>query len=192
MSDGVVSLAATGKYYIISGQHRFVAAQAHAKMATDKYARRPTTRFSGRTLVFCVFSQNGGNVFGIGFIQQESRRWGVQGPWHTTRAVTVGRRALAAQAPPTWTQKFRAKLIKQDASVTVRQIIAGKTQAAQDSSHVPSLSDRLRWLRFELETLMEDAASRGEEATVNKSSLLRETYIKTACRPEKDGSMVCP
>ncbi len=124
---------ATGKYFIISGQHRFVAAQRLAKKAADK-----------------------------------------------------------ALAPPGWTQRFRCHVIKADTTVEVREVIAGKTQAQQESVHGMAFSDRVRWLQREIATAVQAAEERGDaNPTVNRPAVLRLTYTKTGCTTAADGSMVC-
>ena len=124
---------ATGKYYIISGQHRFQAAQQTAKKAAEK--------------------------------------------------------ALPA---PSWTQRFRCHVVKADTSVETRQIIAGKTQALQESVHGMPFSDKVRWLRREMVAELQALEEKGEEyPQLNRAALLRLTYTKTGCTPSTDGSMVC-
>ena len=85
-------------------------------------------------------------------------------------------------------------MVRPNATVAERQAIAGKEQAKQDAAHSWCLSDRLRWAHHELETLAEEGqalqAAGKDVPKVNRSEVLRATYVKTAGRPEKDGAMV--
>ena len=120
---------ASGKYYILSGQHRFEAA----------------------------------------------------------RAVQLAAVA-AAKEPPIWSVQFRCTVVRQSTDLQTRQLIAGKTQAAQSTVLSSHLSDRIDWFRKELQ----DAVDKQDLDTpiVNRTQLLRLTYIKTGCREREDGSMV--
>lgn len=108
-------------------------------------------------------------------------------------AQRIGKLATdKAQTPPEWTRTFRCRVIKPDTDVTIRQIIAGKTQALQESVHGMAFSDRLRWVLREVDALTQAAADAGEDRTpVNRASVLRLTYTKTGCTQAADGSMVC-
>ena len=98
---------------------------------------------------------------------------------------------MAAQAPPSWTQKFRCHLVKADTTVEQREIIAGKTQAAQEMAHGMPFSDKVRWLLREIQLALKAAEERGEAAPVlNRTTLLRMTYTKTGCSAKADGTMV--
>ena len=122
--------AASGKYYVLSGQHRYEAARAIYKKALD-----------------------------------------------------------AAKEPPAWTSEFRCLVVRPGTDLTTRQLIAGKTQAAQATVLTTTLTDRIRWFLTELN----DAVERSDDNApkVNRTSLLRLTYMKTGCREKEDGSMVC-
>ena len=118
---------ATGKFYILSGQHRF---QAARKLAAK--------------------------------LESE------------------------AKTVPLWAKTFSCTVVRKETSLETRQIIAGRVQATQGAVVDPTLSERLRWL------LREVTEARAKDEPLNRTAVLRLTYVKTACREKVDGTMVCP
>ena len=130
-----VPSAASGKYYILSGQHRFEA----CRLLHQKYLKD------------------------------------------------------SGKPPPPWTSQFRCTQLKQNTDLATRQVIAGKCQAAQSTVLSTPLSDRIQWFLGEVDAVLEAAGDQpeGAEVKVNRTKLLRLTYLKTACKESEDGSMVC-
>jgi hypothetical protein len=95
-----------------------------------------------------------------------------------------------ADTPPDWTQTFRCKLIKPDTKLELREVIAGKTQRQQETVAGMRFSDRVKWLRREMELQIKELEDAGAPVTLNRTALLRTTYVKTGCTAA-EGSMVC-
>ena len=106
-------------------------------------------------------------------------------------ARAIHKKALdTAKEPPVWSTEFRCSVVRPGTDLSTRQLIAGKSQAAQTTVLATTLSDRIRWFLTELN----DAVEQNDEDSpkVNRTSLLRLTYLKTGCREKEDGSMVWP
>ena len=88
-----------------------------------------------------------------------------------------------------WSRQFRCTVVKQGTDLATRQLIAGKTQAAQSTVLMANLSDRVRWFLSELKAAADQQDT--DQPVINRTQLLRITYLKTGCREREDGSMVC-
>jgi hypothetical protein len=91
---------------------------------------------------------------------------------------------------PEYCHKFRCNIIKPDTPLEVRQQIAGREQARQETVKRQSLSDTISWFLREVESAKAKAAQEGTQVSVSKKELLRTTYIKTGKNTSTDGTVV--
>ena len=91
---------------------------------------------------------------------------------------------------PAYLTKFRCHIIKADTPLELRQKIAGREQARQDTVKRQSLSDTIQWFLKEVEMFTQRAVQNNEPVIISKRELLKLTYQKTGKSFNADGTPV--
>ena len=155
--------------------------------------------FLSESLLFAI----GNNFSSSPFIAVSGKYYILSGQHRYSAARTIHNNYLdKSQQPPSWTSTFRCTVVKASASLSERQLVAGKTQSKQTTVLDTPLADRVGWYLNELaeakksvrETLAQaegtEPSSEAVMAKVNKSSLIKMTYLKTGCKAAVDGTPV--
>jgi hypothetical protein len=92
---------------------------------------------------------------------------------------------------PQYLRSFRCHVVKQDTPLDIRQRIAGREQARQETVRKQTLSDTIQWFLKEVETVKQRAARDQVPVVISKRDLLKTTYMKTGKTITNDGTIVC-
>lgn len=142
-------------------------------------------------------------LFHFSFFPTVSGKYYVLSGQHRVEAArrVAQEAASTARVVPPWTQQFRCRIVKAEATLEQRQMVAGRTQAKDSTVLDMAASERVAWLVYEMKKDKErheqeqkkrqDEGREVEEYIPNKQLALRETYLKTGCKERSDGSMVC-
>lgn len=92
---------------------------------------------------------------------------------------------------PQYLKSFRCHIVKQDTPLEVRQQIAGREQARQETVRKQTLSDTIQWFLKEVDIVKQRALKDHVPVVISKRDLLKITYMKTGKTITNDGTTVC-
>ena len=86
---------------------------------------------------------------------------------------------------PQWMESFECNRVKENTSLSDRQVIAGREQARTAQILTMSLSGRLHWFQKEIQA----QTQQGTKPSISQA--LRMVYLKTGCTETVEGTTVC-
>ena len=97
----------------------------------------------------------------------------------------------ARKEAPAWTNSFRCSIVKPDATLDVRQKVAGWMQAKAQNVKRQAISQSMNMFLSLYKKCLAEAKAVDKPAKPNVSEMLKEVYVKSGRGTVKDGDVVC-